>query len=49
MYLHDGWVDSNEIWNGMCPEGLSIAKMVQFCSGIIKLQMRENDIFLVSV
>ena len=31
------------------PEGVSTAKMVNFWSGTIKLQMCENKIFLVSV
>ena len=50
MYLHAGWVDLTEIWNGMSyPKGHSTEKLVQFHSGIIELQMHENSIFLVPV
>ena len=55
VYLRDGWVDSTEVsWadsteiNVPYPEGLSTAKMVQFCYRAT-VQMRENGIFLVPV
>ena len=50
-YLHDGLADSAEIWNGMCPTPRDFPqkKIVQFCSGITELQMRENGIYLVPV
>ena len=36
-------------WKLSYPEGFSTEKIVQFRSGIIELQMRENGIYLVPV
>ena len=44
-----GGFTSNLEWEVPYPEGISAAKMVNFCSAIIELRMRENGIFLVPV
>ena len=50
-YLSDGWADSAQICNGNCPTPrvFSHQKMVNFGSGTMELQMRENGVFLVAV
>jgi len=50
-YLRDGYADLTEIWKGMFPtlRDFPQQKMMQFRLGIIKLQIRENGVFLVPV
>ena len=44
-----GRFNSNLQWKVPYPEGFSITKMVNFCLGIIEIQMWENCIVLVLV
>ena len=50
-YLSDGLADSAQKlkWEVPHSEGVSTAKMVNFCPAIMKLRMCEKGIFLVPV